>query len=93
MMLDLEQSIINRITQFRIQMRLTQKELGEIIEVSASFISNVENTKSTAKYNFRHIALLAENFRLKPVFFLLTASEYAKIEPHYNETNIFPAPK
>ena len=91
-MLHLEQFIIDRITQFRLQMRLTQKELGKIIKVSASFISNVENPRSTAKYNLRHIALLSENFRLKPVFFLLTASEYAKIDPDYNESGIFPVP-
>jgi transcriptional regulator with XRE-family HTH domain len=89
-MIDLEQFIIDRITQFRLKMHMTQKEVGQIMKVSCSFIGNVENPKSNAKYNLRHIKLLADEFKLKPSYFFLSDAEYRIIVPQIDKIIMFP---
>lgn len=82
-MIDFEQFIIDRITNFRLNLGLTQREIGSIIHSSASFIGNIENKKSTAKYNIKHICLLAAHFKLNPVYFFMSDTDYSKLEPGY----------
>ncbi|WP_158800131.1 helix-turn-helix domain-containing protein [Pedobacter sp. L105] len=67
---DIELFVINAISKFRREKQLSQKELGIILHVSASFIGNVENGNNAAKYNLKHIALLAAHFKLSPRFFM-----------------------
>lgn len=76
----IEQCVIDAITRFRKENRITQKELGQIMQVSSSFIGNVETVKNPAKYNLKHIGLLAEYFKISPaLFFIRSKSEIPDI--------------
>jgi len=92
-MIDLEQYIIYRVTNFRLRMRLTQGAIGRIINVSPSFVGNIENMNSPAKYNLKHLSLLADHYNLNPVYFLISDADYMKIEPENNLGILFPGPK
>jgi len=65
----IEQYVINFITTIRIDRKLSQKELAQILGVSNSFIGNVENPHNAAKYNLKHINLLAGYFGISPQIF------------------------
>ena len=80
-MVDFEKFIIKRITEFRMRMGMTQKDIGQIIKVSPSFIGNIENAKSSAKYSIKHVSMLASYFNIRPVYFFVSDSEYIKLEP------------
>jgi len=64
-----EQYVIDEATKLRKQHRLTQKQFGLILDVSGSFVGNVENKQSSAKYNLKHIVLLIKYFKLSPSYF------------------------
>lgn len=87
-MIDFEQFIIDRVTDFRLKMGMTQREIGSIIRTSASFIGNVENKNSTAKYSIKHVCLLATYFNLKPFYFFMTDSDYTKLDPDYRPNEL-----
>jgi transcriptional regulator with XRE-family HTH domain len=57
-----EQYVIDYVRRYRITNKLTQEDISNIIGVSTSFIGNVENAANPAKYNLKHIRLLAESF-------------------------------
>jgi transcriptional regulator with XRE-family HTH domain len=65
----IEQYVIDYITKLRITNNLTQKDLANILGVSTSFIGNVENIASPAKYNLKHIRLIAESFNISMQMF------------------------
>lgn len=92
-MIDLEQYIINRVTNFRLRMQLTQAAMAKIINVSSSFVGNVENIKSPAKYNLKHLSLLAGRYHLNPVYFLVSDADYMKIYKKPQLKELFPGPK
>ena len=66
----IEQYVIDAISNLRTEKKLSQKELGDILNVSASFIGNVESLINPAKYNLKHIALLSSYFKLSPRSFI-----------------------
>jgi len=92
-MVALEQEIIQRVMNFRLRMQLSQGAIAKIINVSPSFVGNVENLKSPAKYSLKHLSLLAAHFKLNPVYFLLSDDDYIKIKPDNNLKSLFPIPK
>jgi transcriptional regulator with XRE-family HTH domain len=52
--------VINRILILRKQQKLSQAGLAYCIGVSKSFIANVENPKSRARYNIFHLNEIAK---------------------------------
>jgi transcriptional regulator with XRE-family HTH domain len=66
----IEQYVIDVVSKLRRDNNMRQSDLGFILEVSASFIGNVENFNNPAKYNLRHVGLLAHYFSLSPQFFI-----------------------
>ncbi|HEY0174733.1 MAG TPA: helix-turn-helix transcriptional regulator [Pedobacter sp.] len=66
----IEQHVIQKTLKLRKEHHLTQQDIAEILNTSASFIGNVENNCSSAKYNLMHISRLAQYFGVSPKFFL-----------------------
>ena len=75
----IEQYVIDFVRKFRIDKELSQEDIGNIIEVSRSYIGDIENPNSRAKYNLTHINALADYFNISPQFFL---PEKALIKKH-----------
>jgi len=65
----LDQYVINVATELRKSRNLSQREVAEAIRVTGAFVGNVENIKNSAKYNIRHINLLALYFNVSPRYF------------------------
>ena len=65
----LDQYVIDVVTELRKSRKITQREIAEAIKVSGTFIGNVESRKSNARYNLKHINLLASYFNLSPHYF------------------------
>lgn len=66
----IEQYVIDFVVILRKKHRLTQADIGTIIGVGRTFITNVENLEERAKYNINHINLLADHFGMSPRDFL-----------------------
>ena len=62
----IEQYVIDYVRDFRNVNNLTQEDIAAILEVSRSYIADIENPKSRAKYNMTHVNLLAEHFKKSP---------------------------
>lgn len=69
----IEQFTIDAVIKLRHQHKLKARDIANILGTSISFVGNVESSINPAKYNLKHINLLAEYFQLSPKFFL----------PHY----------
>ncbi len=63
----------NRLKALRRDLELSQKEFAAIMEISASFLSEVESGKTKPGFNF--ILLLYEKFNISPSWFLLEEGE------------------
>lgn len=66
----IEQFVIDFVRKLRDERDVTQEEIGNIIGVTQTYIANIESSKSRAKYNLKHIDLLADHFGLSPKDFL-----------------------
>lgn len=66
----IEQYVIDFIRKLRDDKNVTQEEIGNIIGVKQTYIANIESSKSRAKYNLKHIDLLADHFGISPREFL-----------------------
>ena len=66
----IDQYVIDFVRKLRDTNKLSQEEIGNIIGVTRTYITNVESTKHPAKYNLSHINLLADYFGLSPRDFL-----------------------
>jgi transcriptional regulator with XRE-family HTH domain len=66
----IEQYIVDYVYKLRIDKKLTQEDIGFILNVKQTFIASVENIKSRAKYNVNHIDKLADHFGMSPQEFL-----------------------
>jgi transcriptional regulator with XRE-family HTH domain len=66
----LEQYVIDFVRKLRVENRLRQQDIADILNTSSSFIGNVENRLYPAKYNLKHINVLAGYFNLSPRSFL-----------------------
>lgn len=66
----IEQHVIDYVLKLRADKNLTQLDIGNIIGVARSFISDVESPNRSAKYNIRHINALADHFGMSPKDFL-----------------------
>lgn len=66
----IEQYVIDKVKEMRIEKGYSQKELAYMLDVSIGFIGDVENPKYRAKYNLNHINELARVFECSPKEFL-----------------------
>ncbi len=66
----IEQHVIDYVRNLRNSQKFTQEDIASILEVSRSYIADIENPKSRAKYNMTHVNLLAEHFKMSPKDFL-----------------------
>ncbi len=66
----IDQYVIDFVRKLRDEKKLSQEEIGNIIGVTRTYITNVESIKHPAKYNLTHINFLAEYFGLSPRDFL-----------------------
>ncbi|GEP93716.1 transcriptional regulator [Chitinophaga terrae (ex Kim and Jung 2007)] len=66
----IEQYVIDKVKEKRIEKGYSQKDLAYMIDVSIGFIGDVENPKYRAKYNLNHINELAKIFECSPKDFL-----------------------
>ena len=66
----IEQYVIDYVIKLRKKHNLTQEDIASVIGAQRTFVTNVENAKSRAKYNLTHINKLADHFDLSPRDFL-----------------------
>lgn len=66
----IEQHVIDKVRKLRVDGNLRQKDIAIVLNTTASFIGNVENSHCIAKYNLKHISLLAKYFGISPRDFL-----------------------
>lgn len=66
----IEQHAIDMAKKLRCENHLKLRDLAEILNTSCAFIGNVESRKSNAKYNLKHINILAEYFGISPKLFV-----------------------
>lgn len=66
----IEQYVIDFVIELRGKKNKTQQEIADIIGVSRSYIKDIENPNSPAKYNLKHINALADYFNMSPAAFL-----------------------
>ena len=56
--------------KFRLEKELTQEDIANILEVSRSYIGDIESPNTRAKYNMSHVNILADHFNVSPRIFL-----------------------
>lgn len=66
----IDQFVVDFVTKLRNDNKLDQEDIGTIIGTTRTFITNIENGESRAKYNLKHINLLADHFGISPRDFL-----------------------
>ncbi len=66
----IDQYVIDFVLKLRTDNELSQTDIGNIIEVSRSYIADIENPKRKGKYNLTHINQLADYFNISPRDFL-----------------------
>ena len=62
----IEQYVIDFVRKLRIDKELTQADIGNIIEVSRSYIGDIESPNRRGKYNMTHVNDLADYFNISP---------------------------
>lgn len=62
----LEQYVIDFVRKLRIDKELTQADIGNILEVSRSYIGDIESPNRRGKYNITHVNDLADYFNISP---------------------------
>ncbi len=65
-----EQFVVDFVLKTRLEKKLTQEDIGFILEVDKSFVQQIENQSHRAKYNLNHINLLADHWGISPREFL-----------------------
>lgn len=58
----IEEYVIKRVKEMRIERNISQAELADLMNISHSFVGDVESTNRRAKYNLNHINTLAKIF-------------------------------
>ena len=71
-----EQYVIDTVYKLRTERNMTQGDIARVIGTGTSFIGNVENLKNPAKYNLKHINMLAAKFQMSPKEFIPACSDH-----------------
>ena len=69
-MTKIEEFVIQKVKAMRMERKWSQMELADYMNMSASFIADIENPKRRAKYNLNHLNILAKVFGRSPRDFL-----------------------
>ncbi len=69
-MTKIEQYVIDKVRSERIKQNFSQMDIAHHLNVSSGFISSIESTKGSAKYNLNHINKLSSLFNCSPKDFL-----------------------
>ena len=72
-MTNIEEFVIQKVKAMRMERKWSQVELADHMNLSPSFIADVENPKRRAKYNLNHLNVLAKVFSCSPKDFLPNA--------------------
>lgn len=67
---ELDLYLINKVREMRDDKDLSQNELSVLMHLADGAVGKIENPKERAKYNIRHINLLAKAFNCSPREFL-----------------------
>lgn len=67
---EIEQFVIDKIREIRIQKGYSQDDVAEFLDTSRGFIGQVESPNHPSKYNFNHINKLAIALKCSPKDFL-----------------------
>jgi transcriptional regulator with XRE-family HTH domain len=62
----IEQHVIDYIFKLRTRRKMSQRDIAKVLGVNGSFVAAVESKRNSAKYNLRHINILAGYFKLSP---------------------------
>lgn len=62
----IEQYVIDFVRKLRMERNLTQDDIGNILEVSRSYIGDIESRNANGKYNINHVNALADHFNISP---------------------------
>jgi len=57
---EIEQYVIKRVKEIRIEKGISQAKLSHLIDLSVGFVGNVENPKHIAKWNLNHLERIAK---------------------------------
>jgi len=66
----IEQYVIDFVRKLRSDRNMTQEDIANIVEVSRSYIGDIESPNTRAKYNLSHLNALADYFDMSPRLFL-----------------------
>lgn len=66
----IEQYVIDKVREMRLEKKISQRELADLLEISNGFIGMAESHKKRAKYNLNHINSLSKIFKCSPREFL-----------------------
>ena len=78
-MTNIEDFVIQKVKAMRMERKWSQVELADYMNLSPSFIADIENPKRRAKYNLNHLNELAKVFSCSPKDFLPTISGSAAV--------------
>lgn len=85
---EIEMFIVNKVRKIRESRNVGQKKLSLELKLSVSFVGNVENIHSKAKYNFNHLNEIARYFNVPFSYFFPEThletdcvEEYLEIHP------------
>lgn len=62
----IEQFVINKIKEIRIDKGFSQEDIASILDTSRGFVGQIESPNSTSKYNINHLNQLAIEFGVSP---------------------------
>ncbi|UKJ07084.1 helix-turn-helix domain-containing protein [Solitalea lacus] len=66
----IEQYVIDAVRERRELLKISQAELARQLNYSEGFIGNIENPKYRAKYNLKHLNMIAKILKCSPRDFL-----------------------
>ena len=72
-MTNIEEFVIQKVKAMRMERKWSQVELADYMNLSPSFIADIENPNLRAKYNLNHLNVLAKVFSCSPKDFLPNA--------------------
>jgi transcriptional regulator with XRE-family HTH domain len=67
---DIEQFVIAKVREFRMNLNISQAELAFRLDVSRGFIGKIESHKYPTKYSLKQLNRLAKVFNCSPKDFL-----------------------
>lgn len=85
---EIELFVINKVKEYRIAAKLSKRKLSLELRLNHNYVNNVENPKSSAKYNLNQLNELAKifkctiaNFIPSPYVETDTIEEYMELHP------------